>query len=84
MRWVDDLYMIMSIKHILRCCKRVSAPGWFWDNVEDDALGGVLPMGGKTCLCCDLGGVFLNEVVTWRVFYDYALWWSLNIAWKLS
>jgi len=42
MRWVDDLYMIMSINHICRCCERVSAPGWFCDNVEDDAHGGVV------------------------------------------
>jgi len=41
MRWVDDLYMIMSINHVWRCCERVSAPGWLCDNVKYDALGGV-------------------------------------------
>jgi len=45
MRWVDDLYMIMSFNHIWICCKRVSAPGWLCENMEDDVLGGVVAYG---------------------------------------
>jgi len=36
-----------------------------------------LRMSGKTCLCCDLVGMLhisLNEIVTWRVANDSALW----------
>ena len=46
-----------------------------------------LPMGGKTCLCCDLVGILhisSDEIVTWRVLNDSANWWSLDIAWKLT
>ena len=46
-----------------------------------------LPMGGKTCLYCDLVGILhvsLDEIVTWRVIDDSVHWWSLVIAWKLT
>jgi len=45
-------------------------------------LEGWLPMGGKTCLCCDLVGIWhiaSDEIVTWRVLNDSANWWSLDI-----
>ena len=45
-----------------------------------------LPMGGKTCLYCDLVGILhisLDDIVAWRVLNDSANWWSLDIAWKL-
>ena len=44
-----------------------------------------LPMGGKTCLCCELVGILqisLDEIVTSRVVKDSVHWWSLDIAWK--
>jgi len=46
-----------------------------------------LRMTEKTCLCCDLVGILhlsLNEIVTWRVHNDFALWWSLKITWKVA
>ena len=46
-----------------------------------------LRMTEKTCLCCDLVGILhlsLNEIVTWRVHNDFALWCSLKITWKVA
>jgi len=78
MRWVDDLYMIMSINHIWRCCERVSVPGWFCGNVEGDSLGGVFAYGWKNMFMLRFSGYIAHIIERNRSLKGW--WWFCKLV----